>query len=591
MKQPAEKTIKKLYRYIFLNTYTWLWTVVILAALVCGMISWVHYQYQELSEKTSFNLGEIRQARVDLAKGFLYLNLTNDPSTIFNRDEGLALINQSINTIEYILDETDQERDSLFSLHVIDVKTRDVFEADIQAFKKCLADWNGARTDKAAATSLRISYAELERQAEQMDINVLLSLKNRWNELDDVFIIVLWTAAFLLMGLCVLIFVAVRAREKSAVDLRESEERFRTIIENSSAGYFKIDLDGKYRVVNRAWLLMHGYDSVDEVIGQPFSITQVDDALDGARQKVDGSLQGDIVRSGEFSRLCKDGSIGYHIYSLTPVKKDNQIVAVEGFLIDTTERKRAEEALRELNEALEQRVMERTDQLEKANRELKSFNYSVSHDLRSPIRTINGYSQILMEDYGAVMEAEAARLLDRIHSETVRMGKLIDHLLQLSTASNAEMRSAEVNLSDLVQKVDNRLQDENPQVKINFVVAPDLKITADPDLLEILLNNLLGNAVKFSLKKPLPVVEFGVMDGEKGRVYFVRDNGAGFDMTQAQRIFEAFQRVHNSVEFPGNGIGLAIVQRIVKRYNGEIWAESQLDQGATFYFTLKETEI
>jgi two-component system sensor histidine kinase ChiS len=254
----------------------------------------------------------------------------------------------------------------------------------------------------------------------------------------------------------------------------------------------------------------------------------------------------------------------------------------------TEERARAAEALRILNQELEARVADRTAQLTEALKELEAFSYSVSHDLRAPLRSMDGFSRVLLEDYAPKLDAEGRDSLRRICTATQRMGQLIDDLLNLSRVSRNEMNWSAVNLSSLAAGIAEELQRTHPDQRMEFVITPGLAVRGDARLLRIMLENLLGNACKFSSKRSVSHIEFGVTRRDGRRTFFVRDNGAGFDMTYARNLFGAFQRYHSTAEFPGSGIGLATVQRILRRHGGEISAESQPDRGATFYFTLPD---
>ena len=253
-------------------------------------------------------------------------------------------------------------------------------------------------------------------------------------------------------------------------------------------------------------------------------------------------------------------------------------------------RKLAEDQLSQLNTSLKRR----THQIETVNQELQAFAYSVSHDLRAPLRGIDGWSQALVEDYAERLDETARGYLARVRAETQRMGDLIDDLLQLSRVSRDDIRSEPVDMSALADGVAGRLKEAHPGRRIEFEIQPDLEAQGDPRLLEIALTNLLGNAVKFTAPQPVARIEFGSHMEEdpetqvRRKIFYVRDNGVGFDMAYAQKLFSAFQRLHKASEFPGTGIGLATVQRIVHRHEGRIWAESQVGQGAGFYFTLGE---
>jgi light-regulated signal transduction histidine kinase (bacteriophytochrome) len=255
---------------------------------------------------------------------------------------------------------------------------------------------------------------------------------------------------------------------------------------------------------------------------------------------------------------------------------------------------KAEKKIKEFNLQLEGRVRERTAQLEATNRELEAFSFSVSHDLRAPLRSVDSFSKILMEEHQNQLNREALDLLRRVRTGSQRMSQLIDDLLKLSRISRSELSRELVYLSEVCRSICGDLHNSDPARRVQFKIADDLAAFGDPQLLRVVLENLLGNAWKFSSKKTEAVIEFGEIErseeekqGQNGKsVFYIRDNGVGFDPDYASKLFNPFHRLHNSNEFPGSGIGLATVQRIINRHGGEIWAESELNKGATFYFRL-----
>jgi signal transduction histidine kinase len=251
-----------------------------------------------------------------------------------------------------------------------------------------------------------------------------------------------------------------------------------------------------------------------------------------------------------------------------------------------------DEAYRALRESQQELLESNTsllvlnERLEAVNKELGAFSYSVSHDLRAPLRSIDGFSQALLEDYADRLDGPGQQHLQRVRAASQRMGQLIDDMLRLSQLTRSEMSRTSVNMSSLAEAIATELQEGGPERQVEFLITPELVVNADARLMRIALENLLANAYKFTEKHPRARIELGVTRHESETVYFVRDDGAGFEMAYADKLFGAFQRLHTADEFPGTGVGLATVQRIIHRHGGRVWAEGAVGEGATFFFTL-----
>jgi PAS domain S-box-containing protein len=283
-----------------------------------------------------------------------------------------------------------------------------------------------------------------------------------------------------------------------------------------------------------------------------------------------------------FNVTNKSGNIENIIFRQVILDEDKEYIICE----NVSERIQAEEKFRKLNEELEQRVKKRTAQLEATNRELEAFSYSVSHDLRAPLRSIDGFSLALLEEYNHQLDAEGKDYLNRVRSASQRMGQIIDDLLSLSRISRRELKKEKVNLSEMAERIMSKLEERDPDRKVDIVIGHKVTAFCDPNLIEVVLENLLSNAWKFTSKQEKAWIVFDTVLQDDELVYCVRDNGVGFDMAYAGKLFGAFQRLHKDSDFEGFGIGLATVMRIINRHEGRIWAEGYVNRGATFYFAL-----
>ncbi len=298
-------------------------------------------------------------------------------------------------------------------------------------------------------------------------------------------------------------------------------------------------------------------------------------------------------RTGEFTYRLQmpDGRIKHvHVRAETIVGADGKPLKSIGTTQDITEQVQAKAEIERLNAELEDRVRERTAELTAANKELESFAYSISHDLRAPLRGIDGFSHLLAEEYGERLDAQGKGYLERVRAAAQRMGNLIDDILELSRVTRHSMHRSQVDLSRLAMEILEEQAHSAPERAVEVAIAAECTAFGDPQLLRVMMQNLLENAWKYTGKVAAPSIAFGRETQGGEQVFFVRDNGVGFDMKYADRLFAPFQRLHKPEEFAGTGIGLATVARIVRRHGGRVWAESAVGQGTTLRFTLSEGE-
>ena len=371
----------------------------------------------------------------------------------------------------------------------------------------------------------------------------------------------------------------VTERVEAEKKLKESEKELSKILENMQDTFYRTDIEGRVIRVSPSVETLLGYKP-EEVLGMKIVDLYVHPE---ERQRLFNQLQetGGKVQAFEAPLKHKDGSIVWVSTNAQYYLKNGEVQGIEGTTRNINQLKLAQEELCMHQKELESMVEERT-------RELEAFSYSVSHDLRAPLRSINGFSQLIEEEYSNLMDEQGKDYLRRVRASTRRMSDLIDDLLQLTRINRQSTKVDDVEISSIVTNIIGELSLEEPNRMVKTIIAPAIVVKGDERLLEIGLRNLLKNAWKFTEKKPEAVIEFGISQQAElpSPVYFLRDNGVGFDMKYMDKLFLPFHRLHNVEEFKGTGIGLAIVKRVIERHNGRVWADSIENQGATFYFSL-----
>ncbi len=384
--------------------------------------------------------------------------------------------------------------------------------------------------------------------------------------------------------------------EKKMVDLETAnrelkilEERYRLVFLHATDVIYMIDTNLNVLGISPSVERIMGYKPED-FVGR--SVTDLGNILapesfEQAVADLGLILKGETISAAVYRFIAKDGTVKYGEVSGSPILCDGRIIGTISVARDITRRKLAEDEILRLNAELEQRIIDRTVQLKDSNKELESFSYTVSHDLKSPLQHITGFAELLNKREYETLDEKSRQYLKRISDSAISMGKLIDDLLSFSRMARVEMMKRKTNLNSLVKEILRDFQVDERGKNIDWKIGQLPEVYGDSAMLKQVLVNLISNAFKYTKMRTDAVIEIGSTIGEKGEVcFFVRDNGAGFDMKYVDKLFGMFQRLHRSEEFEGTGIGLANVRRIINRHGGKVWAEGKVGEGATFFFTL-----
>lgn len=381
-------------------------------------------------------------------------------------------------------------------------------------------------------------------------------------------------------------------RERAIDERRERDELISLLMASTEEGIYGVNLDGTCTFINHSALKMLGYQQESELLGKGIHDLIHHTFPDGRPYPKEqcqiqiATLEGKRSNSADELHWRRDGTSFPIEYWSRPVTKNGNIVGAVVTFVDITERKKIEKELHQHRHQLSELVNIRTSDADRINRELESFSYSVSHDLRAPLRSMAGFSDILLEDYSDKLDDTGKNYLDRIKRSAHRMGQLIDDLLNLTRINRCELKLETVNMTKLAQGLIKLHQQNEPDRVVKINIKSNLEVNGDEGMLRIMLDNLIGNSWKYTSREAEAKIEFTSKNGDQGIVYYIRDNGVGFDIQHVDRIFKPFERLHTENEFPGTGIGLATVKRVIERHGGKIWVESEQGKGSCFYFTL-----
>ncbi len=544
--------------------------------------AWVSHTHQVLKE-----IGDVRAGMAELESSQRGYIILGDEHLLASREEIKTEIRKSIENLRSLTADNPRQKPRIDQLAPLISQRTDFGEQTILVRRQ--QGFASAQHMIALGTGMRLS-ADVEQVLGALrgeEDSLLVTREKKSEMISTATFLLLPTVVFVSLTILSLALFFLNSGVGERMKAEEASAQLAAIVHSSSDAIIGKDLNSVITSWNIGAEEIFGY-TANEMIGHHTARLI---PLDRRQEEIQINTRvenGESVEHFDTLRLAKDGHLIDISMAVSPIKdKAGRIIGASKVARDVTERKAAEEKINQLNTKLEDRVVERTAQLEAANKELEAFSYSVSHDLRSPLRAIDGFSQAILEDYGTQLPPEGLHYLQTIREGAQRMGILIDDLLTFSHLSRASLNRQTVNTAELVRSVIEDLSSERQGRQIEIRIGELLPCQGDRALLKQVWTNLLSNAVKYTRHRNPALIEIGC-EVEQETIYFVRDNGAGFDMRYVHKLFGVFQRLHSTDQFEGTGVGLAIVQRVINRHGGRVWAEAGLDRGASFYFTLKD---
>lgn len=528
------------------------------------------------TNRVLYHAEEILALAVDLESGQRGYALTGEKEFLGPVHNSVRLLRTHITSLRSLTSESKSQLNRIDELeglvgHKLGFAQRAILIRDERGLDEAIA-LNASMEGKKLMDTIRSVIRDIQQEENSMLQEKTLLANKRIGDFNAAFAGMLAATGLILIIVFYMIYLSFKRRSEAEASLRMAADTIRDIYDNAPCGYHSLDASGRFIEINNTWLQWLRY-SREEVVNKMY----FEEILDEENKKIFREKFEEFKRNGKvtdvsFQVLRKDGTTFMILLNAVALYDDDgKFVKSRSTALDYTEQRKS------------------LEKIEQLNKELESFSYSVSHDLRAPLRSIDGYTQILLEDYAQKLDDEGKRVLNVVVNNARRMAQLIDDLLDFSRVSRKDVTRSSVNTENLVRSVVSELKGQENGRDIRFSISALDPCDADPNLLRQVWVNLLSNAVKYTRRRERSEIEISSTKNASEVVYRVADNGTGFDMQYAHKLFGVFQRLHRQQEFEGTGVGLAIVHRIVSRHGGRVWAEGEVDKGATFYFSLPNT--